>query len=207
MVNNKDLIKPLLVFPHDNIFYYVQILQRKKDRVGARLGRSNNNSRVIKSYYINSLEKLEVQWEEMVKLAELFDARVSINLNPRSFEKAAFDLLIKVSNQMKNRDFYNVRKSYESVCGDYHAETDKRWLIDVDKEDISNLDEILDVVKELHADLSEHEVAKNYKVLGVLPSKSGAHIITNPFNMQLWSSLRFSHLEIHKNNPTNLYIP
>src|SRR5689334_2580154 len=107
MVNNLKLIEPLLEFPHKDIFYFVQILQRKKDHTGIRLGGSNNNSRLIKAYYINSLEKLHVQWEEMVKLAELFEARVSINLNPRNYKKAAFHVLSKISNQMGNGDFHD----------------------------------------------------------------------------------------------------
>lgn len=91
MVNNFDLIKPLLLFPtkEDN-FYFVQILQRKKDHKGIRLGGSNNNSRLIKAYYIKSQEHLDTHTEEMIKLAQVFNARVSINLNPRSFEKAGF---------------------------------------------------------------------------------------------------------------------
>lgn len=135
MVNNLEIIKPLLLFPHKDIFYFIQILQRKKDHKGVRLGGSDNNSRLIKAYFINSLEKLELQWEEMVKLADLFEARVSINLNPRNYRKASFHLLQKIANCMANDDFYSLHKAYSSICGEYHAEMDKRWIIDLDKED------------------------------------------------------------------------
>lgn len=203
MVNNKELIKPLLTFPKPgDSFYFIQILQRKKDHLGIRLGGSTNNSRLIKVYYINSLEKLEIHWEEMVKLAELFNARVSINLNPRSFEKAGFQLLAKVAHQMENKDFYNIRKAYDSVLGNYHSEMDKRWLIDIDKEDTEEYDKIMTTID------IEHALIKNrpYQILAIIPSKSGKHIITNPFNIERFSAL-FPRIEIHRNNPTNLYIP
>lgn len=202
MINNKELILPLLEFPHKDSFYFVQILQRKKDHKGTALGGSNNNSRLIKAYYVTSKEKLEILWEEMTKLADLFNARVSINLNPRSFEKTAFAVMQKIANQMMNKDFYNVRKAYDSVCGIYQDELDKRWIIDIDREDMPQLYDIWTFVEELQREITN----KPYKILANLPSKSGCHIITNPFNIERFSK-KFPKIEIHKNNPTNCFIP
>lgn len=186
-VDNKEIIKPLLTFPKPgDSFYFVQILQRKKDHKGETLGGSNNNSRLIKAYYITSLEKLEVHWEEMVKLAELFNARVSINLNPRSF--------------------YNIRKAYDSVLGNYHAEMDKRWIVDLDKEQLHFLTDIETFIQEEHTKLKDHEKVSRYCILAKIPSKSGIHIITNPFNLEKFS-INFPGVELHKNNPSNIFIP
>lgn len=204
MVNNLEIIKPLLEFPHKDIFYFVQILQRKKDHAGERLGGSNNNSRLIKAYYIDSLEKLEKQWEEMVKLAEVFNARVSINLNPRNYRKAGFHVLQKIANQMSNDDFSSIYKSYNSICGEYHAEMDKRWLIDLDKDQLDLKDQILEFIKYEHSLLTKNEKASRYHILAEIPSKTGLHIITNPFNLIHW---KWSDVEIHRNNPTSLFIP
>lgn len=203
MINNKELILPLLEFPHKDSFYFVQILQRKKDHKGTALGGSNNNSRLIKAYYVTSKEKLEVYWEEMVKLAELFNARVSINLNPRSFEKAAFAVLSKIANQMSNKDFYNVRKAYDSVCGIYQDELDKRWIIDIDHKDPEKVGDVVDSITQLHEKIKN----KSYSILALIPSKAGFHIITNPFNVEEFRKMFINEYEIHKNNPTNLYIP
>lgn len=206
-VDNKEIIKPLLTFPKPgDSFYFIQILQRKKDHKGTMLGGSTNNSRLIKAYYITSLEKLEIHWGEMVKLAELFNARVSINLNPRSFKKAGFQLLTKIANQMENGDFYNIRKAYDSVLGNYHAEMDKRWIVDLDKEDLDKKDKIVQYINLAHLTMSEHETAGNYKILAEIPSKSGMHIITNPFNLEAFGKT-FPKIEIHRNNPSNIFIP
>lgn len=202
MTDNFDLVKPLLEFPHKDSFYFIQILQRKKDHKGERLGGSNNNSRLIKAYYITSKEKLDIHREEMIKLAEVFNARVSINLNPRNFQKAGFHVLQKIANQMSNGDFYSIRKAYDSVCGEYHSEIDKRWLIDIDKEDLGKKDEIVGCVNLLQNKITN----KPYKILAILPSKSGVHIITNPFNLEEFKKW-YPTIEIHKNNPVNCYIP
>lgn len=207
MVDNKNIIIPLLEFPHKDMFYFIQILQRKKDHKGVTLGGSNNNSRLIKAYYINSIDKLEFQWQEMVALANLFEARVSINLNPRNYVKAGFALLVKLSNQFSNGVFTDVHRAYNSVLGDYHSEIDKRWIVDIDKEQMGNVVDIIEYIKTEHSQLSSHEKVSRYKVLATIPSKSGCHIITNPFNLKDWADSGFKNIEIHKNNPTNLYIP
>jgi len=201
MIDNKSLILPLLEFPHKDCFYFCQILQRKVDHKGEMLGGSNNNSRLIKGYYITSIDKLEKQWEEMVKLAEVFNARVMINLNPRNFRKAGFHLLQKIANSMSNDDFFNLHKAYNSVCGEYHSEIDKRWLLDVDKEDMDKVEEITKFVEYLQSSITN----KPYKILAKIPSKSGVHIISHPFNKKLFEE-NYPQIALHCNNPTNLLI-
>jgi hypothetical protein len=199
-VDNFEQIKKLLTFGNINSFYFVQILQRKKDHPGVVLGGSNNNSRLIKAYYINSVEKLDVHKEEMIKLCQIFNARASINLNPRNYEKVAFRLLQKVADQMSNKDFYNVRTAYDSVCGLYSSEMDKRWLIDIDKDDVPELLRIQTTIQ----DLQESILNRDYCIQAVIPTVSGYHIITNPFNLDKFSKV-WPKIEIHKNNPTLLY--
>jgi hypothetical protein len=206
MINNLEIIKPLLTFPKPgDSFYFLQILQRKKDHPGKRLGGSNNNSRLIKAYYIKSVEHLDDVWEEITTLCNVFNARAGVNLNPRSFEKAAYDMNIKIAHQMKNREFEGMRKSYDSVCGEYHAEMDKRWIVDIDTKDLGWLMQYRYTINMLH-DQGNSQSGKNYKILAEVPSRSGFHIITQPFNLANFAA-DHPGIEVHKNNPTNLYIP
>lgn len=200
MINNFKQIAELLEFPDEDNFYFVQILQRKKDHPGVRIGGSNNNSRLIKSYHLTSIEKLFIFEEEMIKLCQVFGARACINLNPRSFEKAAFHVLQKIANQMSNKDFYGVRKAYDSVCGHYHSEMDRRWLIDIDTKDRTIIDEISGFIVELQKQITN----KPYKILAEIESRGGYHLITNPFNLEKFSN-KFPEIDVHKNNPTLLY--
>lgn len=207
MTDNFKQICDLLVFPHDDSFYFVQILQRKKDHPGIRLGGSNNNSRLIRSYYIESKEKLEIYKEEIVKLCQVFNARAGINLNPRSRKKAAQAMLIKLAHQFQNEDFRGCAKVYDSVCGDYHAEMDKRWLVDVDDSTIEEVNKVAEHIQliqqvDYSKQVRKYVTAPN-SILAIIPTKSGHHIITQPFNVM---EFQMKH-DIHKNNPTVLYIP
>ena len=113
-INNLQLIKPLLNFANDDVFYHLQILKRKKEHPS--LG---SNSYVVKTYYISSIEYLEFKMSEIIELCKFHQARAYINLIPRSFEKIAFHTLKKVTDCIMNKDYKSVRKAYESICGKY----------------------------------------------------------------------------------------
>ena len=63
MIDNFELIKSLLTFDSDDIYYHLQILRRGKDH--PELPSAN---RVIKPYFICSLESLDYIEEEIKKL-------------------------------------------------------------------------------------------------------------------------------------------
>lgn len=189
MTNNFERIKEIMEFRSDDDFYYLQILQRKKENELL-----TSNSRVIKNYYIKSIEYLENRKQEIIDLCNQFNARASIRLNRRSFEKVGFKAMELTCNTLSNRTYSFVNKCYDRACGQSSAETkDKKWIIDIDSPSIEQ--SIINKIIELEGD-----------IIKVLPSKSGWHIITNPFRLDLFKK-EFPEIEIHKDNPTNLYIP
>lgn len=195
MVDNLKLILPLLKFESKDDFYYLQILQRKKEN--PEIG---SNSRVIKNYYINSKEYLENHYEEIKKLCEVFNARASIRLNKRSYEKVGFKCMTNLANTMMNREYEFLKASYDRACGLGHNDSEKKWILDIDQKFEQNK---FDQFKSYLCDNFE---PYGNKVLAVIPSKSGFHIITNPFNLEKFKKEQLE-IEIHKDNPTNLYIP
>ena len=198
MIDNFEKIRDLLVFESDDDFYYLQILQRKKEN--PELG---SNSRVIKNYYIRSVDYLDKKKEEIINLCNQFNARASIRLNRRSFIKVAFKTQINISNQMMNRDFLNVSKAYDRACGQSSNEDkkNKKWIIDVDEEFSESLFNIIEGFT-----IGVNPNINQSKVVTTIPSKSGFHVITTPFDLRNWKS-HLPNLDIHKDNPTNLYIP
>ena len=196
MTDNFDLIKPMLTFDSEDEFYFVQILQRKKDNPGGVSG-SNNSSRLIKAYYINSIEYLEARKEEMIFFATHFNARVGINLNKRSYEKTAFNALKKTAEVMHNKNYKGVRRAWSTSCG-IHNGSDKVWLLDLDAK-------AADYLFSVQAFVQTQQPEGN-KILGVIPSKTGWHLITKGFDLRSFSA-EYPEIEVHKNNPTNLYIP
>lgn len=199
-INNFEQIKQLLTFSSEDEFYFVQVLQRKKDNPG-NINGSNNSSRLIKAYYIDSLKKLEKQQDEMIQLANLFNARVGINLNKRSYYKTAFNTLKKISEQMHNKEFKNIMRAYNTSCGIHNDVDDKIWLLDFDYIP-TNPDWYIDLKGYLYG---MQPIMKD-KVLAYIPSKNGVHVITTAFDLRQFS-IDYPDIEIHKNNPTNMYIP
>jgi hypothetical protein len=196
MINNIDIISPLLQFNSGDDFYHLQILKRKKEH--PTLG---SNSYVVKTYYVSSLEYLNHRYPEIKALCEFHNARAYINLNVRSYERLAFQMLKKVTDQIMNKDFKSVRKAYESVAGEFGTGKDKRWIIDIDFADHVTYD----YVKTLKAYI-ESEFTAGGGILAEVPTKNGFHLITKPFRLDSFM-MRYLDIDVHKNNPTILYIP
>lgn len=193
MIDNFDQIKDLLKFDSEDDFYFCQILKRKKEH--KELG---SNSYVAKTYFISSLETFENYKPEMISLAEFHNARVYINLNRRSFERTAFHTLKKIVDQILNKDYKSARKAYASVCGMYSADEDKTWVVDIDEPKGRKSNEILKHIDNLQPNED--------KLIAIIDTKNGVHLITKPFHIQQFKG-KYPDIEVHKNNPTILYIP
>jgi hypothetical protein len=193
MTNNIELIKSLLNFESSDDFYHCQIIKRKKEH--PELG---SNSYMVKTYFIKSFEDLDKDFEEMKCLVNFHNARVMINLNKRSFEKLAFQNLKKVTDQILNKDYISVRKSYITVCGQFSSDTDKKWIIDIDTKDDLFIKKISEYISNIYP--------VEDRIKSLIPTKNGFHLITKPFNVMEFKNT-FPELEIHKDNPTILFIP
>tara|TARA_R110000822_G_scaffold5266_9_gene22614 strand:+ start:238 stop:846 length:609 start_codon:yes stop_codon:yes gene_type:complete len=195
-VDNLEIIKPLLNFDSPDDFYYLQILQRKKEN--PQLG---SNSRVIKNYYITSVANLEGKYDEIKQLCNHFNARASIRLNRRNYESVALKALINMANSMQNKEYSFIKKSYDRAVGQGNSEpkATKTWILDVDG-DFSERDQrkLINFIRGI--------APYNPKEVAIIPSKSGLHIVVNPFDLRDFK-VEYPEIEVHKNNPTNLYIP
>jgi hypothetical protein len=190
MIDNFDKIIPFLSFETEDDFYHLQIIKRKKEN--SELG---SNSLVVKTYYVKSVEYLNKIRNEVITLCDLTNSRACLNLNRRSFEKLAFHTLRKVTEQILNKDYKSVKRAYESCCGAFSNEKDKKWIIDFDEFDEDKINIIINNIKNCSPNTGFP------KVLGLIPTKNGYHIITKPFNINEYGE----GLTIHKDNPTILY--
>lgn len=195
MVNNTKQIKSLLKFESEDDFYHLQIIKRKKEH--PNLG---SNSYVVKTYYISSIDYLDKKLDEIIALCDHHNARACINLNRRSFEKISFHLLRKITDQIMNKDFRSTRKAYESVCGTYSNESEKKWILDVDEKDFAyggNMETELYFLQPV-----------GEKIIDRIETKNGWHYIVKPFDVSAFKTFpMYEKIDIHKDNPTILYIP
>jgi hypothetical protein len=188
MIDNFELIKSLLEFPNDDIYYHLQILRRGKDH--PELPAAN---RVIKPYFICSLESLDYVEDEIKKLCEFFGARAYINLTPKSIKKTTMLQLKYIAQRAYEGDFKKIWKSWNTCAGEIKGE-ESRWVVDID----GNIDEfkvrkIIGMCNPLGP-----------KIISTVPTKNGYHLITIPFNLQQFKE-NYPDIDVHKNNPTLLY--
>ena len=117
----------------------------------------------------------------------------------------AFRPLKTVTDEVMNKDFKSVRKAYESVCGAYANEPNKSWIIDIDNISIdafNHSDEMIALRKKI-IDL-QIDTGKEPR-MDFIRTRSGVHIISRPFNLQKFKE-EFPEVDVHKDNPTILYI-
>lgn len=196
MIDNFELIKPLLTFLNDDIYYHLQIIQRKKDcqEIGS-------NSRVIKSYFVCKIESLEKIKQEVINLCKLFNARAYINLTPKSLKKTTLLQIKYLSERLYMNDLKKIWKSWNSCAGEIKGE-ENRWVIDIDGPTNGEISEFIEYQCE--------PIVKNFngyvisKIIEYIPTKNGYHIITTPFNLQQFKE-KYPDIDVHKNNPTLLY--
>ena len=199
MINNFAQIRSLLDFPTQDTFYFLQIIKRKKEHP-----KMPKSVKVIATHYIYSLEKLDELEEEIKMLCTYHNARAYINLNKRSFERLAFQMLKQVTDCIMNKEYRYIRKSYNTVCGRFSDESgdSKKWIIDVDTKDDLRF-YLAEEIRKLEPNAGES------KVITYIETKNGWHIITRPFNTEVFRTTlpTGTVVDIHKDNPTILFIP
>ena len=196
MIDNFKLIKSLLEFPNDDIYYHLQILRRGKDH--PELSAAN---RVIKPYFICSLESLDYVEEEIKKLCEFFGARAYINLAPKSIKKTTMLQLKYLAQRAYEGDFKKIWKSWNTCAGEIKGE-ESRWVVDVDGPTDGEISEFIEYQCEPVIKTFDGKIKS--KIIEYIPTKSGYHLITIPFNLQQFKE-KYPDIDVHKNNPTLLY--
>jgi hypothetical protein len=194
MTDNFEQIKSILKFEED-YFYFIQIIQRKKE-----IPELGSNNRIIRSYMINSLEKLEKNEAEIIQMCEMFNARAYIHLNRRKWNKIVLECLRHNAELIANGQHDGIKSSLETVIGRNNCEPkgEKTWIVDIDEKLPQYTMQVEDYINSLEPE--------GLKVKSILPTKNGYHLITSPFNSQIFGE-KYPEIDIHKDNPTILYIP
>jgi hypothetical protein len=222
MQNNFDILKEFMDFSDPGKFYLALVVQRKKDNPG--LDRSEH---IIKNYMIPSLDKLERIRSEMETLSKVFNARVYLYINRRSFKNTQRAMAKALIDQICLENCSNLNHLFDS-CAAAHGCGDRYWIIDVDMPDRSSVS--ADTYQELENGIKSalfQELDKIEPVMPegetktklVLPTKNGFHIVTRPFDTRKWEYLRntvlsLEHrynceidLELKKDAMVNLILP
>lgn len=195
MINNLELIKPLLSFESKDDFYHLQVIKRKKEDPLMK-----SNSRSISHYYVNSPDYLDLHWEEIVQICDATGARAMINLNVRSFKTACINMREVMLEYEKADNYKFMYRAFSKAVAKSPDTKSKLWILDVDQP----FDPMYDInlrkfINTLRPQLPNREFT-------IVPSMSGYHLITKPFDKKTFKDT-LPEIEIKKNSLTNLYIP
>lgn len=198
IIDNFELIREHLVFNNPDEFYFVQIIQRKKD--GNEGLHVRNGYRLIRSYYIYSLKDFDNLKGRIKELCESNNARAYINPNVRNAKEAALECIKRYTDLVLNNNAFQGNNIWDSVCGGVRARGYKAlWVIDVDDPD--NIELITNLIESCR----HTQGFTLYRV----PTVHGYHLICNGFDTMQFNSLlkdnNLGTIDIHKNNPTLLY--
>ena len=201
MINNIELIKPLLNFSEKGDFYMLYVFKRKKDQPEGE--RDNHQSvRTIKTYCIGSIDHLDRRWDEIVQMCEMFKARAYIHVQKQNHFDVSLSMMVALAERIQNGN-HNQKGLFDSVVGQIKTQ-EKRWIVDVDStsQHIQNMiSNIIEMVKPNDGS----------KIITKIPTKNGIHLITKRFDVMEFNKQIKERGEempdIQKKNPTLLYYP
>ena len=202
IINNLELIAPLLPKNNPEVFCHMQIVCRAKDHKDEKVKEG-----AIKTYFIRDEEHLRRIMPEVILLCEHYRARAYINVSPKSFGKLQKLMLVKLASLVCEGNIQNPRKTLNSAAGVLTSKN-PTWIIDVDnmpvKDSILNW---LDDYFKLDSTLPFCNTREELNLRGIIPTKQGCHLLVRPFNLKEFSS-NFPNVDVHKNSMgTLLYYP
>jgi hypothetical protein len=195
MINNLDVIKPLLNFEKKGDFYMLYVFKRKKDQPEAE--RDNHQSvRTIKTYCIESIDHLERRWAEIQQLCEMFKARAYIHVQKQNHFDVSLNMMVALAQRIQDGNT-NQKGLFDSVVGQIKTQ-EKRWIVDIDSLDAAVISSVM-----LGIEICRPE---GNKIEAMIPTKNGVHLITQRFDVKAFAK-QFPDIDIQKKNPTLLYYP
>jgi hypothetical protein len=203
MIDNIEIIKPLLNFEEKGDFYMLYVFKRKKDQPEGE--RDNHQSvRTIKTYCIESLDHLDRRYEEVKQMCEMFKARAYIHVQKQNHFDVSLNMMVALAQRIQDGNT-NQKGLFDSVVGQIKTQ-EKRWIIDIDNVSMDgfNHDPYQVSLREYINELQK-EVGKD-QGMTFIKTRSGFHIITQPFNVMKFKE-RYPEVDIQKKNPTLLYYP
>lgn len=195
MINNIELIKPLLNYENKGDFYMLYVFKRKKDQPEGE--RDNHQSvRTIKTYCIESIDHLERRYDEIIQLCEMFKARAYIHVQKQNHFDVSLNMMAALAQKIQNGS-HNQKGLFDSVVGQIKTQ-EKRWIVDIDTKDAMTFFEITATINTIKPE--------GNKIIATIPTKNGVHLITERFDSRAFSEV-YPEIDIQKKNPTLLYLP
>ena len=206
MTNNIEIMRQYMIDLHipdtqlhrNDLYFDVQLIRRGKDNPD--LPAANYT---FKTYYIDSIELFDKYIDEIKTCCDLFRLRAYISVNAKSKLELSKKTLVKYAEMVSLGEFKKPWRFCDHINGSLSGK-EKRWVVDID--DCENDNQYLYYVREA---INRCSTKYDNAIITTLPTKSGFHIITHPFNTYEFDKhckdMGIKMPEIKKNHITLLY--
>ena len=182
-------------------FYFVQIIQRKKD--GVQLPSYTSGARTIRSFYFFNKEEFIKQEPYIKELCDKNNARAYFWVNPRNTVDVACESIRQFAELIKNGTTRQGVAIYDRATGiSRSSKYDKLWIIDIDTKNS-------EYIKKVESIINYCRGKEGNRIHYHIPTLNGYHLITDKFDKrQFAQELAINNLDqinIHDDNPTLLY--
>ena len=198
MTDNFNLIRQYLIdngIPQHNEssllkHYVVEIVSRGKDNPDMPAA-----NRHFKNYYFPCIDKFDRYEPEIKKVCDALRMRAYVSVNYKMYDQVLMDTAAESAARAAAHNYGKPYSVYEHCSGKYVNRKDKKFDVDIDEEQMIFFDNIYDELKD--------------KVVIVVPTRTGMHLVTTPFNTLAFENKCINRLgfapDIKKNPLTLLY--
>ena len=189
----------------NDLFFTIQLIRRGKDCPD--LPAANYT---FKTYYIDNMEEYARAREEIIEICKIFPFRAYISVNCKSKTRSQSRVLIKIAQAIEMGETKKPWRMFNAACDEVANRNDKRWIVDVDSSDYRVVEPMRILVVSCASKYDANEI-----ILMQVPTKSGFHLITRPFNIEQFKNkfemmreqmiLKIECPDIKKNHLTLLY--
>lgn len=197
MIDNSAIIAPFCPERDDgDSFIYTEMLDRSKRK-------GNNGVRLVKAFYHRSRDEFWEQWPTIQKLCDLVNVRACTRIAMRSYKSVGREFTRLVVETALTENWQGMKSLYQRAAGIVKPSR-RLWLFDVD--------EVNEQTEAFGKFLASQGDERGCYLVATIPSRKGLHYITNPFRFDGAADDGYvrgydGKIQLHKDNPTNLYIP
>lgn len=206
MTDNFNRFREFMQLPEQeggDAYYVIELVRRGKDCPD--LPAANYH---FKNYYIDTLAKYDKVKDEIRLLCRTLRLRAYASVCRKSFRRVTMNTLAEMARRAALDDFRRPDRIFASCSGEYVDKDDRHWVVDVDGDGMF-LAETSAAICETYINLLCKPDGN--KVELTIPTRSGIHLITRPFELQEFNRLctekaGFSSApEVKKNHLTLLF--